>query len=85
MNKFKYIITAIKYMDMILGWIGKDKIYNFLYPWVYQQIEKIDFEDDELEERTEDLLEAIASMVLKFALGLPFNYEPPKPETKIEK
>lgn len=82
MEKFKWIISTIKTMDIILGWIGKDKIYNFLYPWVYNEIEKIDFEDDDLEERTEDLLEAVASMVLKFALGLPFDYEPPKPEEK---
>ena len=72
---FKFIFKVIEIFNRIVGFIGSEKIYKFLFPYVKKQIEKIDLEDDELEEKTEDLIETVVDLVLRFILGIPLDKE----------
>lgn len=69
------IFKILKFVSKLLGFMKKEDLYKAIYPWVYKQIEKIDFADDEFEEKTEDVLEAVADIVLRFILGIPLDEE----------
>lgn len=71
----EFIFKVVKIISRLLGFMKKEDIYKTLYPWIYKQIEKIDFKDDEIEEKTEDVLEAVADIVLRTILGIPLDQE----------
>ena len=71
----KWLIDIIRVTDFLIGFIGREKLYHFFKPWITEQIKKIDLPDDMLEEKTEEVLELIADIILRCILGLPLNKE----------
>jgi hypothetical protein len=80
-NNILKIINIVVWIKNLLG-IDTLNVYKFLYTKVYKWIEKIDFENDLAEEYVEDFLETLTDIILRFALGIPFDEKIDLPEIK---
>ena len=73
----KMLFKVLTIFKNIVGWIGTDKIYNWAKPLVEKEIRKvIDLPNDTTEKELEDIIIITTDLFIKFALGLPLDYEP---------